>query len=365
MKFHLVSMPHTQTTAEYSNCAFASLLRGMATMMTSLGHEVIVYSGEENDAPCTEHVPVASKAWQRRTFNVTKPADILRSPLDRIMYEPQREWWATWNDKVWRNMESNIGPRDFLGLIGGGVLFEPLITKALEAGAMPVEYAIGYAGIASRTFHAYGANSWRHVVFGLQRPEGWRASAYDRVIPHYFNPEDFEYRSDKGDYFLYLGKLKEDKGVNIAARACQATGERLVLAGQGPTPIEYGEVLNRRIGPDERRELLAGAKGVFAPSLYTEPFGMVAVEALLSGTPIITPSFGGFSDINVDGRTGYQCDLMQDYVNATRWVAAGDIDPMDCYERGMQYSYDHVKHTYMKWFTDLQGLYGEGWGAIA
>jgi glycosyltransferase involved in cell wall biosynthesis len=365
MRFHVINMPHTQTTAAYSNCAFASLGRGFATMMMSLGHEVIVYSGEENDAPCTEHVAVASKKWQADTFRVRGPEDILTPPLDTIMYEPQRHWWGTWNRKVISALEQRLQPQDFVCIIGGGVLFEPTITYALNRGAMAVEYAVGYAGISARTFHAFGCTSWRHVVFGLQRPEGWLGSFYDRTIPHYFNPDDFEYRENdaKGDYFLYLGKIKQDKGVNVAARAAQAAGVKLILAGDGPTPVEYGEVLRRRVGPDERRELLAGARGVFTPSLYTEPFGMIAVEALLSGTPVISTPFGGFSDIVTPG-SGYQCNTMRDFVLATKDADAGIIDAAACRARGMEFSYDVVRWQYERWFNDLLGLYGEGWGAL-
>lgn len=354
-------MPHTQTTAEYSNCAFASLLRGFATMMTDLGHEVFVYSGEENDAPAIEHIAVASKAWQKKTFNVEGPEDILKHPLDYNMYKEDAPWWGEWNKMVWGAMAPRIQPQDFVGIIGGGVLFEPLIQMAHQRGGMCVEYAVGYAGISPHTFHAFGANSWRHVVFGLQRPDGWRGAFYDRTIPHYFNPDDFEYREEKDDYFLYLGKLKEDKGINIAARAAKAAGVRLILAGQGPTPVEYGEVLNRRIGPEERRELLAGARGTFTPSLYTEPFGMIAVESMLSGTPVISTPFGGFSDIVTPG-SGFQCNTLQDFVDAI--PLCDTLKKRHVYYRGLDFSYDNVGQEYQRWFNDLMGLYGEGWGAL-
>lgn len=361
MRFHLVGLPHTQSTAAYSNCAFNSLLRGMATMMKSLGHEVIVYSGSDNDAPCDEHVTCIKKKDQRTTFGVRGPEDILKAPLDEILYQPQQPWWPEWNRRVWKQMQSRIQPQDFVCIIGGGVLFEPLIGDVLAAGAMPVEYAVGYAGISARTFHAFGASSWRHVVYGLHPAEGWRMSPYDRVVPHYFDPEQFEYREKKDDYFLYLGKVKEDKGVNIAARACMAAGVPLIVAGQGPTPVEYGDERRRYIGPDERKELLAGARGVFVPSLYVEPFGMIAVEALLSGTPIITSDWGGLADIN-QGGVGFRCNTLQDFVDATKNIYS--ISSKTCERRGLEYSYANVRHQYNKWFSDLLGLYGLGWDTL-
>lgn len=362
MKFHVVSLPHTQTTREYSNCAFATLTRGFCQMMKSLGHEVVVYSGEDNDAPCDEHVVCINKDTQQALFNVEGPEDILKYPLAEIMYQPERPWWPLWNQSVWAEMQARVQPGDILCLIGGGVLFEPLISNAHAAGVPAVEYAIGYAGVSQRTFHGYGSSNWQHVVYGLRPPADWSGNFYDRVIPHYFDPDDFEFRAEKGDYFLYLGKLKQDKGVNLAAQACRAAGVKFIAAGQGPTPVEYGEVLNRRIGPDERRELLAGARGVFVPSLYVEPFGMIAVEALLSGTPIITTPWGGLGDINIDGVTGFKCNTMQDFVDAIPAVA--DLEPKLIYEEGMKYSFDVVRHQYERWFRDILGLRGEGWGAL-
>lgn len=367
MRFHLVGLPHTQSTAEYSNCAFNSLLRGFARMMTDRGHEVIVYSGEDNDAACTEHVTCISKEQQKRILNVAGPDDILKPPLDTELYLENNPIWAVWNSLVMEELKSRLQPHDFVCIIGGGTLFEPLITYANSRECIAVEYAIGYAGVSQRTFHAFGSSNWRHTVYGLGRmgnpvDQGWRMAFYDRVIPHYFDPNDFEYRDDKGDYLLYLGKIKEDKGVNIAARASEAAGRKLIVAGQGPTPVEYGEVLNRRIGPDERRELLAGAAGVFVPSLYVEPFGMVAVEALLSGTPIITTPWGGLEEINEPG-VGFQCHTLRDFADAA--AAVGDLTPRRCFTAGLKYAYATVSPQYERWFRDLEGLWNtEGWGAL-
>ena len=225
-----------------------------------------------------------------------------------------------------------------------------------------VEYAIGYSGVAPRAFHGYGSSNWAHVMFGMNPPSDWRGAFYDRVIPHYFDTSQFEYRTKKDDYFLYLGKVKEDKGVNVAARACKAAGVKLIVAGDGPTPVEYGEVRRHYIGPEERKELLAGARGLFVPSLYVEPFGMVAVEGLLSGTPLITTRWGGLGEINQDGVTGFHCNTLKDFVQATQDVEGISSDV--CLARGMEYSYDNIRHQYQRWYDDLTGLWGEGWTAL-
>lgn len=355
-RLHVVSLPHTQTTREYSNCAFATLTRGFARMMMSLGNEVILYSGEDNDVEVTEHVTCIDKAQQSLAFEVRSPQDILRPFLANHMYETHQPWWRDWNKSVIAELLPRLQQGDFVCIIGGGILFPELI-QAVHGKALVLEYAIGYGGVDPRTFHGFGSRSWQHVVFGLQQYPGWQGRSYDRVIPHYFEHDQFEYR-DGGDYLLYLGKLKYDKGVEVASRAAELSGQRIIFAGQGPTPIPYGEVRNRAIGPDERKELMRDARAVLVPSLYVEPFGMVAVEALLSGTPIITSPWGGLGDINQNG-VGMQCHVFKDYLAAVRDI--GYIDPEDCRARGMTYAEDNVRWQYEHWLNDLAGLWGEGW----
>jgi glycosyltransferase involved in cell wall biosynthesis len=330
-------------------------------MMHSLGHEVIVYSGEDNDAPCAEHVVCITKAEQASLMGVREPGDILLYPFAERCYNLSEPWWPFWNQRVLNALQSRIQPKDFLCLIGGGALYESTIAKVRDR-VIPVEYAIGYAGVSANTHHCFGSSNWQHVIFGLQRYEGWRGRFYDRCIPHYFDPDEFRYEPNKDGYLLYLGKLKWDKGVTVASEAARLAGKHIIFAGQGPTPIPYGEVRNRYIGVEERRDLLAGASGLFVPSLYVEPFGMIAAEGLLSGTPIITTPWGGLGEINVHGETGYVCHTMQDFVDAARTV--GEIDPAACRTRGMRYDMHALRHDYQHWFDDLMGLWGEGWAAL-
>jgi ethanolamine utilization microcompartment shell protein EutL len=56
MRLHLVSLPHTQTTAAYSWCAYTQKVSHFADMMTERGHEVTLYAGEHNEGDCAELV---------------------------------------------------------------------------------------------------------------------------------------------------------------------------------------------------------------------------------------------------------------------------------------------------------------------
>ena len=64
--FHVVGLPHTQTTKEFSHCAYTQKVRKFCTMMTSLGHTVYLYASEDSDATGRELITVRTKQQQAR-----------------------------------------------------------------------------------------------------------------------------------------------------------------------------------------------------------------------------------------------------------------------------------------------------------
>jgi glycosyltransferase involved in cell wall biosynthesis len=162
--------------------------------------------------------------------------------------------------------------------------------------------------------------------------------------------------------------VSELKGISTCIQATAAAGVRLKIAGQGRiadvgwnTTPDHVEELGYA-DADTRRDLMRDASALIIATTYLEPFGGVVVEALLSGTPIITPHFGSFAEIQ-NGRTGFLCHTLRDYVNAIK--NRGDIDPADCRQRGMHYTLDRVAPQFESWFRDIREMYtGKGWMAI-
>lgn len=342
--FHVVSLPHTQTTAEWSNCAFTQNVRGFIKMMKSLGNSVILYGSEEYDVPVDRFVSCISKDEQRDLIGVTGPDTVLNSRWGDF---PE---WRAFNTRAVEAIRSRRQPGDVICTIGGDSS-DQIATSLPD---MPVvEFAIGMSGIMFRenVYHIFGSYAWMHTLYGrYYGSHGTLGRAMDRVIPHYIDPEDFEYREARGDYFLFVGRLNEDKGVGIAIDTARETGRKLVVAGQGMSMPD--DVVHRgRVGPRERRQLFAGAAAVFVPTQYLEPFGMVAIEALISGAPIITSDWGGLSEINVHGVTGFKCHTERDYLEAATHL--DQIRPTACRERGMRYSMDNIRHEYDRYFRDL------------
>jgi glycosyltransferase involved in cell wall biosynthesis len=185
---------------------------------------------------------------------------------------------------------------------------------------------------------------------------------YDVVIPNYFDKDTFTYSGIKDDYFLYIGRLTDAKGIIIAIQVTKAINATLIVAGQGDIDLTgYDHVKN--VGYMDitgRQKLLSGAKAVFTPTQYSEPFCGVMVEALLSGTPVISTDWGAFTENNIHGKTGYRCRTFEQFVWAANNI--GNIDNEVCYKHGLNFTLEKVSVMYEEYFSSILDIYnGNGW----
>ena len=350
--FHVVSLPHTQTTAEYTHCAFTQKVRKFCNMMTDLGHEVILYASEENEARVSELVTVITKDKQRELFG---DYDHTKQQFNITwgMYDPA---WVEMNSSTIRAMAERIKPHDFICLIGGHV--QKIIADAFPDN-LSVEYGIGYTGPFAK-YRVYESYSHLHLIHGLQHNE-YHGDFFEAVIPNYYDIEEFPFAEEKDDYYLFIGRLNQDKGYSIAQEVCQKLGKRLIVAGQGNFS-GYGEYIGV-VGVEKRGELMSKAKAVFVPSLYIEPFGGVHAEAMLCGTPVITTNFGVFTETVVNGVNGYRCDMFRDFVAAAKAVEKFSTAKRKKIRADAQkrFSTTTVAKQYDEYFNRLATLWSDGW----
>jgi glycosyltransferase involved in cell wall biosynthesis len=149
------------------------------------------------------------------------------------------------------------------------------------------------------------------------------------VIHHGLDPEAFSVGDGRGDesgtYFFFLGRMAPDKGVDAAARAARAAGVRLLIAAKMREPNEkrffheqVEPLLDERItyvgeiGVAERMRLLGGARALINPIRWPEPFGLVMIEALACGTPVLALREGSAPELIDDGVTGFVCDTIEE-----------------------------------------------------
>ncbi|MBV9823831.1 MAG: glycosyltransferase family 4 protein [Actinobacteria bacterium] len=164
----------------------------------------------------------------------------------------------------------------------------------------------------------------------------WVATVHNAV-----DVRAFPYQADKCDYALFLGRLSPDKGLAEAIAAVGRAGLELVVAAKVSEPAERAyfdaairPLLGRGVrwaGEADRtrkRQLLAGARCLLFPVAWAEPFGMVMIEALACGTPVVALRRGSVPEVVRDGVTGWVCDSPAELPAALRRVA--ELDPAAC-----------------------------------
>jgi glycosyltransferase involved in cell wall biosynthesis len=197
------------------------------------------------------------------------------------------------------------------------------------------------------------APNWLFVSRSLARTYG-----STRFVLNGIDPRDFIFSETKDDYFLFMGAMNKavDKGLDIALSLSRNKGFRLVVAGTGlnyetidriaqlcaAAGAEYlGDVRGTR-----KAELLAGAKAVLFPSRLNEGCPLILLEAMMSGTPVISSSCGGSVEI-VTPETGMLCAREEEWGAAIDRV--GMIRPQRCRAIAVEkYHYRRMVNDYVE-----------------
>ena len=169
-------------------------------------------------------------------------------------------------------------------------------------------------------------------------PAGVRAAA---VVPNPVAVDRWPLCTEKDDYLLWIGRLDPVKGAHRAIEAARLAGRPLILAG----PIQTGQadyfreciephIDGRRvryvgeITGARKQQLYAHAAALLMPIRWEEPFGMVMIEALACGTPVLAFAEGAAREIVIDGHNGLLVDDEAEMARATEHLSS--IDPVVC-----------------------------------
>jgi FkbM family methyltransferase len=353
VRFHLLGLPHTVTSKEFNACAYTQKVLKFGKMMKARGHEIIHYGHEDSDLICDEHVTVLTN----KDFETSYGSHDWRKTF--FKFDVNDHAYLTFYKNAIKEIEKRKQKNDFLlPFWGAGV--KPICDAHNDM--IVVEPGIGYAGGHWARWKVFESYAIYHAYCGLQNVGTCRQDWYEAVIPNYFDLEDFEYSDKKDDYFLYLGRVYNGKGVNVAIQATEIAGVKLVIAGQKeegyelPGHVEYIGYAD----VNKRKQLMSKAKASFLASMYIEPFGGVQIENLLSGTPTITTDWGSFVENNLHGITGYRCRTMEDFVQGI--LNIDKIKPHNCRKWGENFSLEKVGEMYEKYFQDVLNVYtGKGW----
>ena len=363
-------LPNAKNTV----CAFTQKARKFAKMMLKYQHTVYFYGHEDSEVKCTELISVLTKqdfieAWGKEPdWNDVNYVNICLKNSDDKSKQIHNLYYKRCLDEMSKRMKKNDLICSFWGFPN------ELLPLKNSHGAICIEPGIG----CTRTyadFCAYESYAILHQIRGLKNDI---CPMYGPVIPNYFDLDEFdlnkidtsEYSNDLNkngfdeienkpkEYFLFLARIIYDKGINIILSIAEALPNiNFVFVGPGTLNTQLKNVfVYPPVGAIGRAKWMSNAKGFLLPTLYLEPFGGSAVEAMICGTPAITSDWGVFNETVIHGYTGYRCRIIEHFIFAVK-----NIDKID---RNVtkkwaceNYSLDAIYPLFKEWFNMIIRLH--------
>jgi glycosyltransferase involved in cell wall biosynthesis len=292
-----------------------SVVALLGETLRAAGHDVTVFASGDSETS-------ARVSW----IYARAPSERLGEPLPELCHALACFERADEFDVI----SDHSGP--FAAALGG-----VLTTPVLHTIHGPLDGELGdlYKHIA-RTCPNTGLISISQSQRRLHPTLPWVANC-----PNAIDPARFRWSGERGDYLLFLGRMGHDKGCSRAIETAHSTDLPLKIAAKNREPaerayfegnvrphlgagIEYvGEVTH-----DEKVELLRNARVTLFPVDWEEPFGLVMIESLACGTPVIATRRGAVPEVLEHGRTGI---IVNDAGEIADAIADADrIDPAEC-----------------------------------
>jgi len=373
MKLHLLGLPHTITSSEHSHCAFTGKVKRFSPMMRGAGYEVVHYGVEGADSSANRQIDVLSREeWselrERSRREKGLSAESVRSFAGDLA-DTDTALYRTFNERLREILVREVRDERDLICLPFGHAHDRALTSERGRETLPntkVETGIGYPTLVTsfRTFRVFESNAWLHWHLGRANRAPYD---YDVVIPNYYDVSEWELGKGNGGYVLYMGRLDAIKGLEIVCEIARRRPDVCFrICGQGnPEPwLRSPNVFyHPPISGVARSGLLGEAEAVLVPSRYVEPFAGVTVEALLTGTPVLTSDFGAFTETVVEGRDGYRCRTIGDWLDGLDRIRGWSGERRLAIREAAKSRYDmHVlARSYDRFFRELDDLWTEGW----
>lgn len=187
----------------------------------------------------------------------------------------------------------------------------------------PFNFLVKYKNVFPKYAHLPWLSMSMAQRAGMPAATNWVANIYHGLDSKAFAPAS----NPTLDYLAYVGRIIQPKGVHVAIEALQQYNRlyphqklKLKIAGKHYSDTQKDTYWQEHVAPQlddaveyvgfigdiaRKNEFLANARALLVPSIFDEPFGMVSIEALASGTPVIALDSGALPEVVDNGRTGF------------------------------------------------------------
>jgi glycosyltransferase involved in cell wall biosynthesis len=222
----------------------------------------------------------------------------------------------------------------FIGPAFAGLLRQPVVHTL--HGPFTHETAMFYSAFREDCYYVAISNRQRDNFLQLN---------YVGVVPNAVDFAEHRYLGEKEDYMIYVSRICEPKGTEQAVMLARKAGERIILVGKidkgrdreyfescirpfvdGDRVIYAGEV-----SQEEKVRLLSRAKAFLFPIHWEEPFGLVMIESLACGTPVLATRWGAVPEVVEHGITGFLADEPEGLLQYFDRIE--ELDPLTCRRR--------------------------------
>lgn len=364
---HVIAPFHTIPNDEFSHCAFTGKARRFAKMMRPFGYTVHEYSNAGSDSAADVKHVMLNDATFRMFFKPETSSPGAQANVGT-------PGWLAFHRALEDALRQYARAGDIIAHIW--TAHDEMVRKF--PGCIHVETGIGYPNDSiGNAYRIFESEAWRHYHWGrVGTPGGVLPPRFDLnpartwVIPNYFDVEDWPLvETPEGNNIVFMSRFVVDKGIEMLRKIVKVWCElhdddsKFVFAGMGGYmqwlaesrfSVETVRRIDHRgvvLGRD-RAKLVGNARAFLLPSIFVEPFGGAGVEAMLTGTPLIGPSFGAFTETIEQGVTGFRCRTVEDYIEAIEQAIY--LDRVRVRERAVsRYSLDACGQLYDKAFRTL------------
>ena len=347
---HIIGTHRNPSCNEVTGDAFARAAYHLTTQLYRKGFHVKYYGFEESTVECFEKYNVASfKAFEKSSESTRRDLGVWRD-------NPENE--LEFINKTKELLLENCKEGDIL-LVMWSTYIKHLVDLKTR-GVKIIDAHIGHnVWPNGADWNVFTSHSWRHYQYGKEKDFAKNIWNDTVIAPISNSINDFKFKEEKEDYFLFMSRLNNDKGLPIFFDlATFFPDKKFILAGQGKPPkmIHPNMEFVGYLDLEDRKKYIANAKAMITPTYYIEPFGLTASEAALSGTPIITTDWGGYTDNVINGKTGFRCHYFADFVEAINKIDT--ISPHDCRKHGEKFTAESLIN---KWIDYLNNVNKSDW----